>query len=65
MRPSSVWLERIPDKDEVQSSILWAATNIDAYSNTFLLGLKIPKSWVRVSQGPYLGPLAQLAERVL
>ena len=43
MRPSSVWLERIPDKDEVQSSILWAATNIDAYSNTFLLGLINPE----------------------
>lgn len=43
MRPSSVWLERIPDKDEVQSSILWAATNIDAYSNTFFIRTENPE----------------------
>ena len=65
MRPSSVWLERIPDKDEVQSSILWAATNIDAYSNTFLLGLKNPEVVSSSLTGVLRSSLAQLVERVL
>ena len=65
MQPSTVWLERIPDKDEVRSSILRAATNIDAYSNTFLLGLINPEVVSSSLTGVLKGSLAQLVERVL